>query len=72
MREILRKQWTYILYKTESNKYILSVVCGTVGLFDIDVELSSDQVQKFENQGESFIDEVAAEIRYNPSKYSKK
>jgi hypothetical protein len=69
MIEVLRKQWTYILYRAESNKYILSVVCGTVGLFDVDVELSADQVRKFENQGEPFIDELAAKIRYSPTKY---
>ena len=69
MKEVLKKQWVYTLYKTENNEYIFSVVCGTIGIFEVDITLSVDQIKKYENQGEVFLDELAAKVRYSPESY---
>ncbi len=69
MEEILKKPYEYVLSKTNSNDYILSVVCGTVGIFEVDITLSIDQIKKYENSGEEFLDELAAKVRSNPKSY---
>jgi len=71
MIELLKKQWEYILYK-DNDELILSVVCGTIALYDIEIKLSAEQKEKFSKEGQGFIDLLAEEIRYNPLKYNKR
>ena len=70
MIELIKKNWNYVLYKNQG-EYILSVVCGTVGLYEIEVKLNSEQRLNYENEDEGFIDELAQKIRDNPILYSK-
>lgn len=40
MIKLAEERWTYILYKSDAS-YILSVVCGGVGLFELNIPLSN-------------------------------
>ena len=46
MKEILKKNWTYILYD-DNGKLLLSVVCGSFGLFDRNIYLNQDEVTSY-------------------------
>lgn len=70
MKEVLRQHWNYVLYETDDKKYLLSVVCGTHGLYDVNVKLTSEQSSEYSKRGKEFIQELAAEIRWSPSKYT--
>jgi hypothetical protein len=54
VKVLLKKPWEYVLYKTEENKYIFSVVSGTVEISEVDVTLNADKIKSYENQGEVF------------------
>ena len=41
MEIILDKRWNYQFIK-DNDKYILSVMCGTVGLFEVDIQIIYD------------------------------
>lgn len=69
MNEILREQWSYILYSDRGQDYYLSVLCGTVAQYDINIKLLPDEVQQYKQNGTSFINELAAQIRYNPQAF---
>ena len=69
MKEIVKKNWQYVLYQTEQNKLVLSVVCGSVALYDVDIILNSEEEERFKNEGVKFLDELAAKINYNPSAF---
>ncbi len=71
MNELLKKQWNYRLFKNSSDEYVLSVLCGTIGLYEVDVKLTSKQIEDYETYGEKIIDELAQKIRNNPSSYLK-
>lgn len=60
--------WNYTLY-IENGKYLLSVLCGTVGMFEITVVLNKVEKQEFEKSGKEFIENMAFEIRDNPEKW---
>lgn len=68
MKELLKSRWNYILYEKE-DKLLLSVVCGTVGLFDRNIYLTEDEIKHYELDGEAYITKLAREINSDPSKY---
>jgi hypothetical protein len=69
MKNIFIKQWNYSLYEDKKGEIILSVLCGTVGLFEREIVLSEDEVTSFNAIGEKFLDELANDIRNNYDKY---
>ena len=70
MEIILNKRWNYQFIK-DNGKYILSVMCGTVGLFEVDVELNKHQITNYKRNGIDFIEKCVKEIRANPNQYIK-
>lgn len=46
MEIIINERWNYQLIKN-NDKYVLSVMCGTVGLYEIEVELSDEQIKEY-------------------------
>lgn len=69
MIEILKKQWEYVLYKND-DELVLSVVCGTVLLYDVEIKLTEEQKDQFKKEGQKYIDILAEQIRFSPEKYS--
>lgn len=70
MEELVKQNWNYILYSHE-NELILSVLCGTVAHYDVEVKLDKEQKAEFKLQGEAFLDNLAQQIRENPFPYIK-
>lgn len=67
LTKIVEKKWTYILYKADE-VFILSVMCGGVGLFEISVCLSN-QVGARASSDVDFLEGLADEISNDPRKY---
>lgn len=68
MKELLNSRWNFILYEKEE-KLLLSVVCGSVGLFDRNIYLTEEEESHFKLDGVSYIEKLAKDIRTDPSKY---
>lgn len=66
MKEVVKKNWEYVLYQTEQSELILSVVCGSVALYDFDFVLDAQEKEQFKEEGSKFLDELAAKVNYNP------
>jgi len=60
--------WSWVLFRL-NDRYLLSVCCGSVGIFTIEVELGSLEVVRYESEGVRFIDELSAKVRENPTQY---
>jgi hypothetical protein len=69
MKTILTKRWNYSLQENAKGELILSVLCGTAGLFERVIILSETEKNNINNLGEPFLDELANDIRNNPDKY---
>jgi hypothetical protein len=63
---IINKPWDYTFYE-KSNLFYLSVMCGSVAIFEIVIELSSDETILFKNEGLDYIEKLAKQIQYSPS-----
>jgi hypothetical protein len=72
MTELIKKQWNYRLFLNASNEYVLVVLFGSVGLYEVEVRLNSTQINDYKLKGESVIDKLAEAIRSNPKKYLEK
>lgn len=68
MNTLISKSWQYSLHE-DGEKLILSVVCGTVAVFTVTIELSETERQLYAEKGERYIDELAAEISYSPTAF---
>ena len=71
MEIIINERWNYQLIKN-NDKYVLSVMCGTVGLYEIEVELSDKQIKEYTQKGKEYIEVLVGKIRSNPSNYISK
>ena len=69
MNEISRSRMSWVFYQN-NDEYILSVVCGTVGIFETVIKLSTDEVNSYTEKGDEFIDNLASKIRFKPEGYS--
>lgn len=71
MKELIKKDWNYTLLQ-DKEKYILKVLCGTVGLYELFIELDESEKQSYQEQGKSFIDSLAQKIQSTPSEFTKR
>ncbi|MBU3069845.1 hypothetical protein KOI40_08430 [Aestuariicella sp. G3-2] len=68
MKEIIsQKKWVYTLYNTDDGM-LLSVVCGGVAMFNVDVFLSDEDVKNL-SKDEALLDKLSEKIRNNPEQY---
>ena len=70
METIIQKQWDYTFSKKDDGQLLLSVVCGSVGLFEVDIVLNQEETDQYNELGEVYIDELAKQIRHNPNDWS--
>lgn len=68
MREIARKEYGYIFYEVD-NKFMLSTLCGTVGLFTVDFFLNEKETENYQEQGIDFINSLARDVTRFYDKY---
>ena len=69
MKELLRSHYHYILSEADNGKLQLSVTCGTVAVYDITIELTTQELALFHQEGETFIKRLADEISYAPDSF---
>ena len=68
MERIDCQRMNYSLYR-EGESLFLSVICGSVGIFERTIELNSSEVTAMENDSE-FLLNLATEIRNGSSSFT--
>ena len=69
MKEILRNSSKmYVLFEGDQT-YVLSVMCGGIGLYEAQVHLNSEETAKFDTEGDDYIESLALDIAKHTSKY---
>ncbi|WP_125780768.1 hypothetical protein [Pseudoalteromonas rubra] len=63
------ESWSWLLFQDQNDMY-LTVLCGGVAMFNVDIQLSQAEVSSYRSFGRSFIEELAKSIAFNPSVYS--
>ena len=63
-RLIIKEDWSFSLYKRD-DQYILSVVCGTAGPYDLNIPISETDARQLQR-----LRALAQEIRNHPGRYA--
>ena len=71
MIEIINKPWDYRFFEKDVKHYLF-VMCGSVAVFEINIELSDEENLLYSKRGLDYIDELAKEIQFNPTLFSKR
>ena len=58
--------WT--LYQ-DQEEYYLSVICGSVGIFDTNIRLTKSEYAQYSQQGSEILDRIASKVRNSPKDY---
>ena len=69
--DVLYHEYGAQLRRTPDGRFILNVLCGTVALYDVDVELTAEEQTAWESTGgEVFIHRLADDICGCPSGFA--
>ena len=70
---VFEKEWSYRLLKSKSSEqYFLEVLCGGIGMYEVIIELDTEEIDRLKDEGERFIEDLAYKIGKNNSKYSER
>ncbi|SFD63983.1 hypothetical protein [Spirosoma endophyticum] len=69
MKELAKESWNYSLLESESGDFIFNVVSGSVGLYEIKISLTPDEIRRYTKEGNSYLAILANEIRSNESNF---
>lgn len=68
MEVIAERPWGWMLF-ADSERRLLSVVCGGVGVYEIEFELRGDEIADYEQIGSVHFDELADAVRSTPTAF---
>lgn len=69
-REIFRNESEfYFLYEDDLGNFVISILCGGVAMYEIKMNLNSDELQKFSIDGVNYLNGLVDDIRKNSEKY---
>ena len=67
---LLLSSWSYIFWRSPcKSRYFLSTVCGSVGIYNIDIELNLEERMHYHSKGEEYIEALAKSIQYSPRSF---
>ncbi len=69
MVEIDRSRMSWILYQ-DQEQYFISVVCGSVGIFEVSIKLLPEEVESYLKEGKEFIERFAKDVRFSTKSFS--
>ncbi len=68
MKVLAESNWNWMLYQ-DSDSYILSVLCGSIGMFTLELILSAEEVSDYLERSDKAIDKLARAVCSNPEAY---
>ncbi|MGO4223671.1 hypothetical protein AB4Y64_17690 [Lysobacter sp. TAF61] len=69
MKVIAEEPWAWMLFSNEDGALFLTAMCGSVGLYSVDFQLTEDEAASFSATGRSALEALARDVSYHPSKY---
>lgn len=70
MKKVAEKRWQYVLYELDGD-FIVSVLCGSVGFYELNIPLSPEEVTMALG-GDNSLDQLVRMIRDTPGKYAER
>lgn len=68
LKEIARETWSFIFY-SHGDRYFLSVACGTVGVYCLDIELTQKERKAYLEEGIEYVAQLAKTFYFDPDEF---
>ena len=68
MKEIDSSRMLWTLYQ-DQEEYYLSVICGSVAIFETSIRLSKSEYVQYSQQGSDILDRISSKVRNSPKDY---
>ena len=68
MHVVEEAHWSWMLL-AEGEKYVLSVVCGTVALYEIEFALTAEEIAAYRSDGRPSLEKLADRVMVSPSAF---
>ncbi|SDD49379.1 hypothetical protein SAMN04487996_101156 [Dyadobacter soli] len=69
MKEIAKEAWNYTFSEHRPGDYVLSVVCGGVGVYEFEIRLTAAQIAAYEREGIPYISRLAEQVRHDQAPF---
>ncbi|HEY5761510.1 MAG TPA: hypothetical protein VIU34_37070 [Steroidobacter sp.] len=69
MKVIAEETWSWMLLN-KGDDFLLSVLCGSVGLFELHIRLNEAEKSQYLLHDVSYISNLAEEVRLHPAAFS--
>ena len=70
MKEIAKEAWNYTFSEQNPGDYVLSVVCGGVGVCEFAIRLTAAQIAAYQQEGIPYISRLAEQVRHNQAPFN--
>ena len=67
MKVVAESNWRWMLF-VDGDSYILSIICGSVGLSTIEISLSANEAADYVSSGGAPIERLAEDVCRHPKK----
>lgn len=67
MKILDEEHWAWMLYADEKQLY-LSVLCGTVGLYEVNLRLTESEKTAYQRDGRAYLEQLARQVANDPHK----
>jgi len=69
LEEIEKKNWDYTLCQDNDGAHILSVVCGSIALYELEIQLNEFEIAEYSTKGLVYLEKLVKQIRNNPDSF---
>jgi hypothetical protein len=66
---ILELPWGFRFFTDSSGSYYLEVLCGAAGIFEVCIRLTEDELSRYREFGNDYIEKLARDVAYSPSTF---
>lgn len=71
-RVLHSEPWDFDLVEEDDGRLMLTVVCGTIGIFEVVIELNEDERTSFLEKGRDFVIDLKNLILEDPMSFSER
>ena len=70
LRVLLSKPMEFELFADSSGRQFLKVLCGGIGAFEVCIALTAEEVERYVELGDSFVEKLALDIQRSPQTFA--
>jgi hypothetical protein len=64
------RQMYKLMCDSASNTYYFNVLVGGIGLYTVEFPLDADELDAYQKEGRSYLDDLASAVRARPEDYT--